>query len=513
MGEDNNLTEAEIEGIVRAAAFDSSKRSPRSRELRELLAKLGDYRFGPRRAPPLTMLCRAGVDHAWHELKKESEAGLLALLSAKAEASLKRYLQKTLERITRPSFDLEWTSFTLALSSLGFPGNEHAAITIQMFVREKPSIRLGLLFKRFPALARLWAVAIGQWRGYIVEILERIREDRAALSRTFLEQSVAGAIADLRIGLSDSHDGGRSVALIEFSRGRRVIYKPRSGRNESAWFSLLGAMNRQGFQPEQRLIRVLVRKDYCWMEYARSAPCASTAAVRRFYERLGGLIAAAYLLKAVDCHRENLIAAGEHPIMVDVDALWHVSTVTKRQNVSDVLYRTGFFPNARRGSLQSRSSILGQSPGRSHLPRIASRRIAPVSYAKEIIVGFTRGWRCLVGNAERRAAFDRIAAKIRSRERRWIYCATARYAAILRASLRPAVLHSNAERDTLINVLCSRRTISRSVAMAEIKALIDLDIPYFNRRTRGRMPLDPSQPPSELLQAIRRALEWTKDHD
>jgi lantibiotic modifying enzyme len=161
--------------------------------------------------------------------------------------------------------------------------------------------------------------------------------------------------------------------------------------------------------------------------------------------------------------------------------------------------------------LQSRSSVLGRPLGRSHLARVAGQPIAPGSYAKEIIAGFSRGWRCLVGNPERRAAFNRIAAKIRSGERRWIYCATARYAAILRASLRPAVLRSNVERDTLITRLCLGRTISRSVARAEIKALSELNIPYFNRRTRVRMPLDAPQPPSELIKAIRRALEWTEE--
>jgi class II lanthipeptide synthase len=507
MGEDSSLTAAEIESIVRAAGRYSSKRSPRSGKLRELLAKLGEYRFGPRRAPPLTMLCRAGIDHAWREFEKECEGGGADLLSGKAKASLKRSLQTTLQRITRASFNLEWTSFTLALDSFGFPGSENATITIQMFLREKPGDRLGLLFKRFPALAHLWAVAIGQWHDHTLEILERTRRDQAALSRTFFCQKVDRRIMDLRLALSDPHHGGRSVALIEFSEGRRVIYKPRTGRNEAAWFSLLGWMNRQSFEPRQRLVRVLVRKDYCWMEHAKRTPCSSAAAVRRFYERLGGLIAAAYLLKAVDCHRENVIAAGEYPILVDVDALWHVSPVTKRMSAVEVLYRTGFFPNSRRGSLLSRSSVLGRWP---HFARMGDRPIPRGSYEKEIIAGFTRGWLCLAGNAKRRAAFNRVAEQIRSSQRRWIYCATARYAAILRASLRPAVLRSNAEREMLITRHCLRSTTSDSVRRAEIKALTELNIPYFTRRTRGRMPPDPPQPPSQLIQAIRKALEWAE---
>jgi lantibiotic modifying enzyme len=506
-----SLTAAEIEGIVAAAEPHSSKRSPRSRELRELLETLGDYRFGPRRAPPLTMLCRAGADHAWQEFEKEGNAALLALLSAKAKASLKRHLQTTLERITRPSFDLEWTSFILALSSLRFPGGENPALTLKMFLREQPDHRLGQLFKRFPALAHLWTLAIVQWHDHLVELLRRIRKDRAALSRAFFKQSIASRIMDLRLGLSDSHHGGRSVSLIEFSRDHRVIYKPRSGRNELAWFSFLESMNRNRSQPKQRLMRVLVRKDYCWMEYAKATPCANAAAVRRFYERLGGLIAAAYLLKAVDCHRENLIAAGEHPVLVDIDALWHVSSVTKAQSVGDVLYRTGFFPNPRRRSLQSRSSVLGRATGGAHLPHIGDQSVSPRPYANAIISGFRRAWRCVLGNPARRAAFLGRVESIRARERRWIYCATAKYGAILRASLQPAVLRSVAERNALVSQLSTRSAVSKTVVLAETKALRGLNIPYFNRRTRGQMPLEPYQPPSELILAIRKALEWAEN--
>lgn len=502
-----SLTADDIDEIVRAAEPDSSKRGPRSRDLREFLASLGDYRFGPRRAPPLIMLCRAGVEHAWRRLEDELSTGLVLQLSPRAKASLKRHLEKTLERITRPTLHLEWRSFTLALSSLGFPGSE-SSVTIQMFLREKPAHRLGLLFKSFPVLAALWIVAIRQWRTHVSEILVRLRKDRPGIALLFPGTDLPAKIENLRLGLSDSHQKGRSVALIQFSRDRRVIYKPRPGTNELAWFSFLAWMNSAGFQPPLRLLRVLVRTNYCWMEFAEAAACSSAAAARRFYERLGGLIAAAYLWKAVDCHRENLIAAGEHPILIDVDALWHVSSRTTRQSVSDILYRTGFFPNARRRSLESRSSILGRTSRGAHLPRLGNRPVPPRPYAKAIISGFRRAWHCVLGNPGRRAAFAQQLELMLARERRWIFCATARYGKILRASVQPAVLQSEAEREAVIRRSCSRSEVSQAVIQAERTALRELNIPYFNRRSRQRMPPESNRPPAEAIRAIRQALEW-----
>ena len=59
------------------------------------------------------------------------------------------------------------------------------------------------------------------------------------------------------------------------------------------------------------------------MEFAAAEPCSSAAEVARFHERLGGLLAVLYSLAATDCHYENLIAAGEHPVVVDLESLFH----------------------------------------------------------------------------------------------------------------------------------------------------------------------------------------------
>jgi putative transposase len=235
------------------------------------------------------------------------------------------------------------------------------------------------------------------------------------------------------------------------------------------------------------------------------------AAVRRFYERLGGLIAAAYLMKAVDCHRENVIAAGEYPVLVDIDALWHVSALTKTQSQADVLYRTGFFPNSRPASLQSRSSVLGKSTTGKHLARMAGKPVSAAPYTNEIIAGFSRAWNCILGTANRRTAFLRIVRRVRSHRRRWIYRATESYGAVLQASIQPSPLRSTAERRALITSTCSRRAPTTAVAKAEIDALMRLDLPYFVRKTNHAMPSDKNSVPSELTGAIRAVLERLKN--
>src|SRR6267143_3620257 len=270
------------------------------------------------------------------------------------------------------------------MAAIGFQGKAtDTKLAERRFLGEKPSERLFSLFRKFPVLPRLWFQLISQWREQLIELLVSLAADQAVLSHAFLGGQPVGPIVDLGCGLSDSHNKGRSVVLLQFAAGS-VIYKPRPGDGEWEWGALLDRMNAQSFHPRLRPARVLRREGYCWMERIVASSCKDEPAARRFYRRMGGIMGAAYLLRAADCHRENVIAAGEHPVLVDAEALWHLSRETKAQTPIDVLYRTGFLPGSNRRSLQSRSSVLGPATTGQHVPRVRARALRAVQYEREI---------------------------------------------------------------------------------------------------------------------------------
>jgi len=129
-----------------------------------------------------------------------------------------------------------------------------------------------------------------------------------------------------------------------------------------------------------------------------------------------------------------------------------------------------------------------------------------VQYEREIINGFGRAWYCILGTKDRRQVFARRLRRIRSRERRWIYLATEKYAAIKRASIQAAALHSGIERHLLITRLCRRNTVDSEVIEAEVDALKRLDIPYFLRGSRERIPLDRGDMPLDVRKALQRVI-------
>ena len=501
------LSSPEIEAIVKGAAHSDafSGRARALNDIRRLLGVLPGFKFQTTKATPLALLCAAGTQFGWSELERNVPANSLASLSARAKASLRRNLQRDLEWVTQPCFELERTSFSLAVASLALPGKKSDPRSIEgMFLGDRPSHRLFSLFRKFPVLVLLWCQLIRQWRTHVKEVLIRFEKDRRSLSRTFFSNRPVGQIVETHFGLSDRHHSGRTVVRLQFEAGS-IIYKPRSGVGEMEWFSLLAWINRRGFQPAVRPARVLPREGYCWMEYVAAAFLQSEPAARRFYRRLGGMIAAAHLLKAVDCHRDNLIASGEHPVLVDADALWHVSPLTETQSPADLLYRTGFFPNANPRSLQSRSSALGPGAG-NHLPRLGGKRLAATRYQREIAGGFAQAWRCILGTPRARVTFARQLQRLRSNERRWIYWATETYAAIRDASIQPGALRSARERKLLIRRRCARDSVVSGVIDAEVRALEQLDIPYFVAKTNQRVPPDRSSVPQELVEALRAAL-------
>ena len=127
-------------------------------------------------------------------------------------------------------------------------------------------------------------------------------------------------------------------------------------------------------------------------------------------------------------------------------------------------------------------------------------------WTEQIICGFSKGWECLIGTPARRVAFRNRIRQVRAHRRRWIYLATEKYAAMRDDSVRPSSLQSEPAREALLKRLLSRRSVSPSVRRDEIKALRQLDLPYFVRKTGEPMPEDTSAVPAEITEAIRNAL-------
>lgn len=170
-------------------------------------------------------------------------------------------------------------------------------------------------------------------------------QDRRAIARQWNGGKPLGRALEVRSGLSDPHNGGRTVAIVRFASGLRVVYKPRAVGLEAAFHHLVAWWNEWAGPLTLFAPGVIDRGAYGWMEFVTHEACADRAAARRYWARAGALLALTGLFDATDLHFGNVIAHGEHPVVVDLETLLHPRTPGPDRTLLD----TGLVPAWIRG--------------------------------------------------------------------------------------------------------------------------------------------------------------------
>jgi type 2 lantibiotic biosynthesis protein LanM len=177
------------------------------------------------------------------------------------------------------------------------------------------------LFDQKPVLLRLIATVTRQWLNTSRELVTRMAADGEAVRGDLLRSPAASPVARIGGALSDPHSGGHCVHLVEFEDGLRVMYKPKDLRLDAAWHALVDRLNLAGAPVELKAVRVLAKDGYGWAEYVEHAGCADTGGIRQFFRRAGAWLALLHCFAAADMHHENIIAAGDHPVPVDLETI------------------------------------------------------------------------------------------------------------------------------------------------------------------------------------------------
>jgi type 2 lantibiotic biosynthesis protein LanM len=179
-------------------------------------------------------------------------------------------------------------------------------------------------FEKYPVAARLTGGFIELWAAAQTEFAQRLAADAAEIARFFQwDSATLDQVILARVGLSDAHRGGRGVCAVTIAGGQRLIYKPKDLHTEAAFSGLIEWANARAAPITLKALRVLPRPHYGWVEFADHAPCADEAALERYFERAGALLCLIHLLEGADCHGENVIAAGEFPVLIDGETLFH----------------------------------------------------------------------------------------------------------------------------------------------------------------------------------------------
>jgi type 2 lantibiotic biosynthesis protein LanM len=382
------------------------------------------------------------------------------------------------------------------------------------------------LSEEYPVLVSQIANRLDQWVESSLEFLRRLCADWVAIRHTLLRDD-PGQVVDIASGGSDRHRDGRSVVIARFSSGAQLVYKPRSMAVDVHFQELLLWLNERGRGPMFRTLNILDRKTYGWTEFVSAQTCDSPLEISRFYERQGGYLALLYALEAADFHCENLIAAGEHPMLLDLEGLFHPRLDSVDENSvhylagSAICYsalRTGLLPQRFRtadgqeeADLSGLGSVAGQMsprgapawayagtdemrlvrkrvelPALNNRPMLRGSEVNAAEYADAIVSGFES----VYGNLRaHRNDLLRFCVRFADDEVRVIARGTQTYAAMLFESFHPDVLRNSADRDLLFGQL--RAAVEQSPHLAaliesERADLLRGDIPLFTTRVNSR---------------------------
>jgi hypothetical protein len=179
-------------------------------------------------------------------------------IAASAMRDIERSLLARLSQLCVPTFHAEFIKdlpFGEALlNAFDETPRESAPRTdrYRSFVQRHLHDGFTQLFLDYPVLARLIATVVEFWVEASSELLKRLRTDAPAIARTFTspDAQAPGAVVKIDCSLSDPHMRGRSVAVLTFASGLRVVYKPKDVALEGVFGDLICWCNeRSGLPP------------------------------------------------------------------------------------------------------------------------------------------------------------------------------------------------------------------------------------------------------------------------
>jgi len=386
------------------------------------------------------------------------------------------------------------------------------------------------LLQEYPVLARQLVITINQWVTFSVEFLQHLYTDWEAICNTFSLDSDPGLLQKIDGGLGDPHRGGQSVLIATFCSGLRVVYKPRALGIDVHFQQLLTWLNHRGNHPPFRTLKILNRVTYGWVEFVVASDCTEPDAIQRFYERQGAYLALLYALEATDFHLENLMAAGEYPVLVDLESLFHLRTegmdITRSDlpTINQMAYsvlRVGLLPQRIWANAESEGidmSGLGGKGGqltpyhvphlegigtdemrfvRKQMPMLGSKNrptlndaeVNVLEYSEAIITGFTTMYQLLVQYRNELLSANGPLACFAEDEVRVIFRPTRTYSSLLSQSFHPDFLRNALDRDRHFDRLwvgIEQQPYLARMISAERDDLWQGDIPMFTTRPNSR---------------------------
>ena len=384
-------------------------------------------------------------------------------------------------------------------------------------------------FQQYPVLGRLMATAIDFWVEEIADFLQRLQVDIPEIQQLFSpSQSHLGKVIEIHPSLSDPHHQERTVTALTFESGLKLVYKPKNLGTEVAFTQFLDWCNQQNISLPFKVLKVCDRSDYGWVEYVEHLPCTDQAAAQRFYQRAGMLLCLLHILRVTDSHHQNLVANGEHFVLVDMETLMQpeaklMTDFTQRPEVEkivgkqfwDSVVRTGLLPRwnfLENGCIAYQNNALSKcenhpSPALTNVLILDGIPLEGSDYLDEIVWGFEQMYCFLMSHQQVLLAEDSPLAALKNVQVRFMFRMSQIYAKILEHIQHPKWLHNGIDKSIELDHLSRAFLVVDEkphywrILSKELQAMEQLDIPYFSACPGSdELVLEPGESITEYFQ-------------
>ena len=389
------------------------------------------------------------------------------------------------------------------------------------------------LLQRYPVLARLLVTVTEQAVSTTGLWIQRLKNDRRAISDAFTNRTPVGKVTEVEPGLSDPHNGGQTVWRIQFESGLQLAYKPRSLAPDLAYLQFLTWLNQQQPTLKLKAAPVLAGSSYGWVEWLETSECTSKEEVASYYRRQGAHIALFYFLCGSDFHEENFVAAGSFPVPIDLEALgsWALTQTSpeidtpeiKQQpyfwRIYDSVFSTAMLPRwvthpaanveaLMMSALSERGSKaawplplpvwhnLGTDEisltferyapeFASALPRYKGQAVPVAAHINDVLEGFAQTYQVVLAHQASLLSESSPLKNFEDLPTRALIRSTASYTELLFFTTAPDNLTSGAAYDVALERVCGlpiadeQRDKNLTYSQVEKQALWSRDIPYF----------------------------------
>ncbi len=368
------------------------------------------------------------------------------------------------------------------------------------------SENIAFLIEKYPAFWARWTAQTEQFSQSLEKLICRINADILQVANLFYADNHA-VVEEITL-TGDMHRGMQQTARICYRNGqgiqRVIYYKPRNLAIDAGLSAFFEWWN-ENFTIQHRVPAILQKDGYGWACAVLQQGCADENELCAYYRRYGSLIALAYILGATDLHKENVVAAGAYPVIIDCETLF--SCVAEKPN--DIpsghhIYTSMLLPAfQRRGMIEispltARSHqevdirIMANPQRRESLMQLEPRNLTTgkceceVMLGKTLVSDFSPYDHCLEDGLKQTLEFilanqnivsEKLQYHMQKTVVRVLFRATQSYVTALNNSWHPDVLIRNEAHREFCRL--TNPSLNPDVTEAELKQLHNGDIPYF----------------------------------